>query len=78
MELTMKVEFGHILHLLGQMPAKQIAKIKNEFPETYIVEKATAEVSDFQKFILDGPVMSDEQYSNFTTQRQHLDLWRAH
>jgi len=76
MELTMNVEFGQIVRLLGQMPAKQIAKIKNEFPETYIVEKAMAEVSEFQKFILDGPIMSDEQYSNFNRQREHFIAWR--
>ena len=77
MELTMKVEFGQILHLLGQMPAKQIAKVKNEFPETYIAEKATVEVSDFQEFILDGPVMSDEQYLNFNRQREQFSAWRG-
>ena len=78
MELTMNVEFGQIVHLLGQMPAKQIAKIKNEFSETYIAQKAKAEVSEFQRFLLSAPVMSEEQYANFNNQRQHINLWRAH
>ena len=78
MELTMNIEFGQIMHLLGQMPAKQVAKIRNEFSELYVAEKAKAEVTDFQQFLLSAPVMSTEQYSNFSEQRQHINSWRAH
>ena len=78
MELTMSVEFAQIVHLLGQMPAKQIAKIKNEFSEAYIAQKAKTEVSDFQQFLLSAPIMSEEQYTNFNNQREHINLWRAH
>ena len=53
-------------------------EIINEFSDYYIAEKAKAEVSDFRKFILAGPVMSDEQYSNFCLQRQHFNAWRTH
>ena len=38
--------------------------------------KSKKEISDFQKFILAGPIMSDEQYSNFNQQRLHLNQWR--
>ena len=78
MELKMNIEFGQIVHLLGQMPAKQVVKIKNEFSETYIAQKAKSEVSDFQQFLLSAPVMSNEQHADFSNQRQHFNLWRAH
>ena len=78
MELTMNVGFRQVVHLLGQMPAKQIAKIKNEFSETYIAQKAKTEVSDFQQFLLSAPVMSEEQYADFNNQRKHFNLWRTH
>jgi hypothetical protein len=78
MELTMNVGFGQIIHLLNQMPANQIAKIKYEFPDVYIAEKAKAETTDFQHFLLSAPVMSSEQYSDFSEQRQNFNLWRTH
>ena len=78
MELTLNIGFGQIINLINQLPANQIAKIKNEFTEHNIAEKAKTEISDFQKFILSGPVMSEEQYSNFNQERQHFNLWRTH
>ena len=39
-------------------------------------KEAKLEISDFQKFILTGPVMSDEQYTNFKQQRHQFNLWR--
>ena len=77
MELTLNMSYEQIANLIGQLPANQIAKITKEFSESYITEKAKTEISDFQKFILSGPVMSDEQYSNFKQQRQHFNAWRV-
>jgi hypothetical protein len=65
------------LHLVNQLPANQIAKIKYEISENSIVEKAKSEISDFQKFILSAPVMSDEQYDNFNQQRAFFKQWRV-
>ena len=33
--------------------------------------------SDFQRFILSGPVMSDSQYQNFKQQREEFNSWRT-
>jgi len=77
MELTVNVGYAQIMDLVRQLPANQIVKIKKELPENYIQTKAKSEISDFQKFILRGPVMSDEQYMNFKQQRYHLNLWRT-
>jgi len=76
MELTLNIGFGELVGFLNRLPANQIEKIKHEFPEHYIAEKAKAEISSFQKFILDGPVMSDEQYANYNRQREHTIAWR--
>lgn len=54
MELTLNLGYRQIFHLLNQLPANQIAKIKYELSENNITEKAKSEVSDFQKFILSG------------------------
>jgi len=76
MELTLNMSYEQIAGLIKQLPANQIAKITKEFSESYISERAKTEISDFQKFILSGPVMSDEQYSNFKQQREHFNAWR--
>ena len=77
MELTLNLGYTQIMELVKQLPANQIAKMKKELPENYIESKAKSEISDFQKFILKGPVMSDEQYINFNQQRQQFNLWRT-
>ena len=76
MELAINLGFGELLNLINQLPANQIAKIKNEFPEHYIAEKAKTEIINFQKFILTGPVMTDEQYAGFKQRREHFNTWR--
>ena len=78
MELSMNVGFGQLVDLINRLPACQIAKIKNEFSDSDIASKAKAEILDFQRFILEGPVMSEEQYSNFKEQRKQFSLWRTH
>ncbi|GHT61429.1 hypothetical protein FACS189451_03440 [Bacteroidia bacterium] len=77
MELTLNLGYTQIIDLVRQLPANQIEKMKKELTESYVQTKAKAEVSDFQKFILTGPVMSNEQYMNFKQQRQQFNLWRT-
>ena len=77
MELTLELGYSQIFHLVSQLPANQIAKMKYELSESNIAKKAKVEMSDFQKFILAAPVMSDEQYSNFHQQRTHFNQWRT-
>jgi len=77
MELTLNLGYTQIIELVKQLPENQIIKIKKELPENYIQVKAKSEISDFQKFILTGPVMSDEQYANFKQQRHQFNLWRT-
>jgi len=77
MELTLNVGYSQILHLISQLPANQIAKIKYEISDKSIAEKAKTEISEFQKFLLSAPIMSDEQYNNFIQQRAHFNQWRT-
>ena len=77
MELTLSLEYAQIINLIKQLPANQIEKIKKELTENFILTKAKSEISDFQKFILAGPVMSNDQYQDFKQQRQQFNLWRT-
>ena len=77
MELTLDLGYCQILHLISQLPANQRAIIKHEISDNSIAEKGKDEISEFQKFILAAPVMSDEQYGNFIQYREHFNQWRA-
>jgi len=77
MELMLNLEYAQVINLIRQLPANQIEKIKKELTDNFITTKAKSEVSDFQKFILSGPVMSDDQYQSFKQQRQQFNLWRT-
>ena len=77
MQLTLNLDKKQAYHIISQLSANQIGKIIYELSENNIEEKSKKEISIFQKFILSGPVMSDEQYSDFYKQRQHFNLWRT-
>jgi len=77
MELTLNLEYAQIINLIKQLPANQIEKIKKDLTEDFILTKTKSETSEFQKFILAGPVMSDDQYQNFKQRRQEFNLWRT-
>ena len=77
MELTLSLEYAQIINLVKQLPANQIEKIKKELTGNFIQTKAKSEISEFQRFILTGPVMSDNQYQDFKQQRQQFNVWRT-
>jgi hypothetical protein len=77
MELTLNLEYAQIINLVRQLPVNQKEEIKKELAENFILTKAKSEVSDFKKFVLSGPVMSDEQYEEFKQHREQFNLWRT-
>ena len=77
MELKINIGFDQVINIIKQLPANQIEKIKLELSSDYISDKATREISKFQKFLLSGPVMSDEQYEAFKEYREKINQWRT-
>ena len=77
MELTLNLEYAQIIDLVRQLPANQIEKIKKELTENHTPTKTKVEISDFQRFILSGPVMSNDQYQAFKQHRQQFNIWRT-
>jgi hypothetical protein len=76
MELVVNLGYEQVINLVRQLPANQIEKIKKEITQDYIQKKAQAEISEFQQFLLSGPVMSNEQYQNFKENRKQFNTWR--
>ncbi len=76
MELTIDVKYEEVLKLVKQLPASKIRQLKSALDEKFIEKKANMEISDFQKFLLSAPVMTDDQLKTFKENRKHFNQWR--
>ncbi len=69
MELKINIGYKEILELVKQLPKSQILQLKTDI-ETAIIEQEKTETTDFQKLLLQGPVMTDEQYAEYLENRK--------
>ncbi|WP_305952966.1 hypothetical protein [Emticicia oligotrophica] len=69
MELTLELGYEQIWELVKQLPTAQQVKLKKD------LEQATTKtsLSDFQKVLLNGPVMTDEGFEEVKKTRQQLN-----
>jgi hypothetical protein len=72
MEITIDVKYEQLLAAIKKLPAAKIQQLKSVLDEGFIQDKASEELSDFQSFLLKGPVMSAEQYKQHRAYRKHL------
>jgi hypothetical protein len=77
MELTVNLNYDEVVKLIKQLPASKLKQLKLNLDENFINSKASVEISNFQKFLLNGPVMSDKQFSEFKENRKLFNQWRA-
>jgi hypothetical protein len=77
MELTLNIGYDQLLLLVKQLSANQIAKLKSELDDEFVLSKSKAEITEFQKFLLNGPVMNKEQFNNYLENRKHFNKWRT-
>ncbi|MFK7947872.1 MAG: hypothetical protein AB8G11_09795 [Saprospiraceae bacterium] len=71
MELKIKIGYNEILELIKQLPKTQILQLKTDI-ETQIIQPKKVEMTDFQKLLLQGPVMNDEQYETYSTLKEWI------
>jgi hypothetical protein len=76
MELTVDLNIDQLIQVIKKLPPHQKSRIKAELNDIEI-EKKQIEKSEFQKFLLKGPVMSDLQYSQFKENRKQMNQWRV-
>ena len=74
MELKVEIGFDELLHAIQQLPESQRAILQDELSKK---EQPKTNTTDFQKFLLNGPVMSDEEYENFKETRKRFNQWRT-
>lgn len=66
MEVTIDIRYEQLL-------AAKIKQLKSVLDEGFIYEKASEDLSDFQSYLLKGPVMNAEQFEQHRADRKH---WR--
>jgi len=77
MELKVDIGFDQLLKAINQLPAAKIAQLKAELSTKKTSNKNQAHSSDFQKFLLSGPIMDDHQYNIYKETRSRLNKWRT-
>jgi len=73
MQLTVDIPYEQLIDIIRHLPPKQLAKIKADLRLSVHVNEAETKKTDFQEFLLRGPVMSDEQYAAFKENRKALN-----
>lgn len=77
MELKINIGYQELLELIKQLPSCQIKKLKSDISLLLPDNDKHLRVSDFQKFIINGPVMDDDQYNDFIAARKQFNAWRT-
>lgn len=77
MELKLKIEYQELLSLIRQLSESQLKKLKADVDRVNGQKKTQIKISDFQKLLLSGPVMSDEQYQQYIDNRKKFNQWRT-
>jgi len=76
MEITVNIGYDDLLAAVKKLPAAKIQQLKSALGNDLIQSKASGELSDFQNYLLQAPVMSDEQYDQYKADRKHFSSWR--
>ncbi len=76
MEFTIDLKFNQLLEIIKKLPLAQKKKLKIEL-EAELSESKAKDYSEFQDFLLKGPTMSEEQYTEYKNNRERLNKWRT-
>jgi len=77
MELKLNIGYTELLELIKQLPVSQLKKLKADLALINTDRDIEKERGKFQEFLLQGPVMDDDQYEDFLTNRKYFNVWRT-
>lgn len=77
MELKLNIGYQELIELIKQLPVNQIRKLKAELTLITAENDMEKGMNDFQEFLLKGPVMEDDQYQDFLSNRKYFNVWRT-
>jgi uncharacterized protein with NAD-binding domain and iron-sulfur cluster len=76
MELRLNIQYQELLNLIQQLPDKQVIQLKQDL-NNILQKKQEKPTTDFQKMLLEAPVMDDEEYETYLENRKHFNQWRT-
>jgi hypothetical protein len=76
MELKVDIGFDQLLQAIKQLPADKVDQLKAELAKKSSGKNPQGGFN-FQQFLLNGPVMDDDQYKDFKETRKRLNQWRT-
>jgi hypothetical protein len=77
MEVTIDIRYEQLLAAIKKLPAGKIKQLRSVLDDAFIGEKAAEELSDFQNYLLKGPVMNDSQFEAHQQARKSFNQWRT-
>jgi len=80
MELSINLEYEQILQLVKGLPYSQKRKLTREIEKDLKPRKRKQasggeSLNELQQLLLNGPLMSDEQYNEFNVLRKDFAKW---
>lgn len=76
MELKLNIGYQELVELIKQLPTNQIRNLKTELALIEEDHPMEDERTDFQEFLAKGPVMDEDQYQVFLSNRNFFNAWR--
>lgn len=68
------MKYHQLISAIAKLSADDLEKLKEDIFK--ISAKPGSQQSDLRELLAKGPVMSDEQYSNFLEYRENFRQWR--
>ena len=76
MELKLNIKYNELLMLIKQLPPAKIAQLTSDLSSAFQDKSTENEKTEFQNFLLDAPVLTDNEYEQFPENRKHFNEWR--
>lgn len=72
MELKLRISYTELFELIRQLPPSQMLQLKSELAGDTISQPEIRDKKAFKTLLLEGPVMSKEQYQEFLQTRNWI------
>ncbi|MEO8148296.1 MAG: hypothetical protein ABI723_11690 [Bacteroidia bacterium] len=74
--MKLEISFEQLVQLVKQLPKVELTKLKDAIDDLIISKKETDGLTDFQKFLLKGPLMSKKQIAIIKDNHKRINKWR--
>ena len=76
MELKINIGYNELFSLIKQLPTHELFQLKLDLSKVYIQEKVKVKKNTLRSLLLSGPIMTDDEYENYQSNRNWINQWR--